>query len=256
VATVGTTSTASVDPVREIAAVCGEHDAWLHVDAAYGGALAVLPEGRRAMDGAELADSVVVNPHKWLFVPLDFSALFVRRPEVLRAVFSLTPEYLRGDASTRTDPHAIDYMDYGIQLGRRFRALKAWMVFRAFGRDGIVARIQEHCRLAALLAEWIEAEPHVSLAAPRQMGIVCFRFMPPGMTPDECDAHNEGVVEAVLASGGAYVTHTRLRGRVCVRVGVGNIATTERHLAHVWTLLRDSSVKSASRRATGEPEAP
>ena len=144
VATVGTTSTTSVDPVVEIAAVCRENGLWLHVDAAYGGAMALLPEGKWVMQGVELADSVVVNPHKWMFVPLDFSALFVRRPELLRAVFSLTPEYLRGDAAAGE----IDYMDYGIQLGRRFRALKAWMAFRALGRDGLAARIREHCRLA------------------------------------------------------------------------------------------------------------
>jgi aromatic-L-amino-acid/L-tryptophan decarboxylase len=244
VATVGTTSSASVDPVREIAAVCRAHGAWLHVDAAYGGALAVLPEGRWAMDGAELADSVVVNPHKWLFVPLDFSALFTRRPELLRAVFSLTPEYLRGDASSgaaealppgaRDGPAPVDYMDYGIQLGRRFRALKAWMAFRAFGRDGIESRVREHCRLAAVLAGWVTAEAHAVLAAPQRMGIVCFRFAPPGLDPAACDALNERVVERVNASGDAYLTHTRLAGRVCVRVGLGNVLTTERHVAHVW----------------------
>ena len=233
VATVGTTSSASVDPVVEVASACRAHDAWLHVDAAYGAAFAALPEGRWAMAGAELADSVVVNPHKWLFVPLDFSVLFTRRPEVLRSVFSLTPEYLRGDAAGNDSP-AIDYMDYGIQLGRRFRALKAWMAFRAFGRDGIESRLREHCRLAALLASWVERTPHASLAAPQRMGIVCFRFAPPGLDPASCDALNERVVERVNASGDAYLTHTRLGGRTCVRVGLGNVLTTERHLAHVW----------------------
>jgi aromatic-L-amino-acid decarboxylase len=254
VATVGTTSTASVDPVREIAAVCRAHGAWLHVDAAYGGALAVLSEGRWVMDGAELADSVVVNPHKWLFVPLDFSALFVRRPDRLRAVFSLTPEYLRGDASsaapddapTDTGRSPVDYMDYGIQLGRRFRALKAWMVFRAFGRDGIESRIREHCRLAALLAEWVDAEPNGVSASPRHMGIVCFRFAPPGLGSEECDRLNQTVVDAVVRSGDAYVTWTRLRGRVCIRVGLGNLLTTERHLAHAWDRLREEAVRATT----------
>jgi aromatic-L-amino-acid decarboxylase len=247
VATVGTTSSASVDPVREIAALCREHAAWLHVDAAYGGALAVLPEGRWAMDGAELADSVVVNPHKWLFVPLDFSALFTRHPQQLRAVFALTPEYLRGDASAADGDDrsavaqssgVVDYMDYGIQLGRRFRALKAWMAFRAFGRDGVESRVREHCRLAALLAEWVAAEPDVQLAAPQCMGIVCFRFVPAGLDAPACDAFNERVVAKVNASGDAYLTHTRLGGRACVRVGLGNVLTTERHLAHAWSRLR------------------
>ena len=251
VATVGTTSSASVDPVREIAAVCREHAAWLHVDAAYGGALAVLPEGRWAMDGAELADSVVVNPHKWLFVPLDFSTLFTRRPDVLRAVFALTPEYLRGDASPRSresgdggdhggafDHQVVDYMDYGIQLGRRFRALKAWMAFRAFGRDGVESRVREHCRLAALLAGWIAAEPYVVLAAPQRMGVVCFRFVPRGLADVACDTFNERIVEQINASGDAYLTHTRLGGRVCIRVGLGNVLTTEAHVAHVWERVR------------------
>ena len=245
VATVGTTSSASVDPVRDVAAVCREHGTWLHVDAAYGGALAVLPEGRWAMDGAELADSVVVNPHKWLFVPLDFSALFTRRPELLRAVFALTPEYLRGDASGEPGGEGrspvVDYMDYGIQLGRRFRALKAWMAFRAFGRDGVESRVREHCRLAALLAAWVAAEPGVELAAPQRMGIVCFRFVPPGLDDAACDALNERIVERVNASGDAYLTHTRLAGRSCVRVGLGNVLTTERHLAHVWMRVREVS---------------
>ena len=179
VATVGTTSTTSVDPVGEIAAVCRERGIWLHVDAAYGGAMALVPEGKWAMQGVELADSVVVNPHKWMFVPLDFSALFVRRPELLRAVFALTPEYLSGDAAAGE----INYMDYGLQLGRRFRALKAWMVFRAFGRDGLAARISEHRRLAQEWARWVEADPRFVLAAPVPMAVVCFRFAPAGLEP-------------------------------------------------------------------------
>jgi aromatic-L-amino-acid decarboxylase len=242
VATVGTTSTASVDPVGEIAAVARAHGAWLHVDAAYGGAVAVLPESRSTMAGAELADSIVVNPHKWLFVPLDFSALFTRRPDVLRAVFASTPEYLRGDASKSRDASggagAIDYMDYGIQLGRRFRALKAWMAFRAFGRDGIESRIREHCRLAALLATWVESTPPFTLVAPQSMGVVCFRAAPPSLAPEECDTLNEIIVEDVNASGAAYLTHTRLRDRTCIRVGIGNVLTTEAHVATAWTCVQ------------------
>ncbi len=233
VATVGTTSTASVDPVSEIAELCAEYRTWLHVDAAYGGALAVLPEGRWVMAGVERADSVVINPHKWLFVPLDFSALYVRRPDVVRGVFSLTPEYLRGDAG-----HAIDYMDYGIQLGRRFRALKAWMVLRTFGSDGIAARIREHCRLAKLLTGWIEASSHFTRMAPQQMAVVCFRYEPRSLDVADCDALNEAIVDAVVRSGEAYVTHTRLRGRTAIRVGIGNVLTTEHHVAQVWAVIR------------------
>jgi aromatic-L-amino-acid decarboxylase len=231
IATVGTTSTASVDPVAEIARVCGAQDLWLHVDAAYGGPLAMLPERRDVMAGAELADSVIVNGHKWLFIPLDFSALYTRRPEVLRAVFSLTPEYLRGDAGANG---AVNYMDYGIQLGRRFRALKAWMALRAFGRQGLESRIREHCRLACLFADWVAREPYYSIVAPVEMAVVCFGFEPPNVSAEQRDVLNEKIVEAVNASGDAYLTHTTLRGRRAMRIGVGNVLTTERHLAHVW----------------------
>ena len=230
VATVGTTSSASVDPVRRIAELCAAEQLWLHVDAAYGGAMGVLPEGRVAMDGVELADSVVINPHKWLFVPLDFSTLYTRHPETLRAVFALTPEYLRGDAAATHDSVAIDYMDYGIQLGRRFRALKAWMVLRAFGRSGVESRVREHCRLASVLAHRIEREPGFALAAPPSMSVVCFRYADTARDAAANDRLNEAIVEAVNASGEAYLTHTRLGGRAVMRVGFGNVLTTEQHL--------------------------
>ncbi|MEP7086879.1 MAG: aminotransferase class I/II-fold pyridoxal phosphate-dependent enzyme [Gemmatimonadota bacterium] len=236
IATVGTTSTGSIDPVPEIAAVCKARDLWLHVDAAYGGALAMLAERRDVMAGVELADSVVVNGHKWLFVPLDFSALYTRRPEVLRSVFALTPEYLRGDADAEG---AVDYMDYGIQLGRRFRALKAWMAIRAFGREGMEARIREHCRLAELFAGWVEEERCYSVAAPVTMAVVCFSYEPAGMDRASCDALNERIVESVNGGGDAYLTHTTLRGRRVMRIGVGNVLTQERHLKHVWRRIRD-----------------
>lgn len=248
VATVGTTSTASVDPVAEIVAVCAAHGVWLHIDAAYGGAIGVLPEGRAMMAGVERADSVVVNPHKWLFVPLDFSALYVRDREALRAVFALTPEYLEGDAapahaSGAMSEYAVNYMDYGIQLGRRFRALKAWMAFRAFGRAGIESRVREHCRLAALFARWVSETPGFALAAPQRMGIICFRYAPATMLPNAMDQLNADIVERVNAAGDAYLTWTRLRGGVCMRVGLGNVLTTEAHLRHVWLRIVDESTR-------------
>ena len=235
VATVGTTSTASVDPVAEIAAVCRTHRAWLHVDGAYGGAMGILPEGRWAMSGVDEADSVVVNPHKWLFVPLDFSVLYTRHPDLLRSVFSLVPEYLRGDAAPG---EAIDYMDYGLQLGRRFRALKAWMVFRAMGRDGIAARIREHLRLAARLGEWIDANPAFQREMAARMAVVCFRYAPEGLDDEIADQINEAIVARVNASGEAYITHTRLRGRTVMRVGFGNLLTTEQHVERAWARIR------------------
>jgi aromatic-L-amino-acid decarboxylase len=240
VATAGTTSTTSVDPVEEIAVVCGEHRLWLHVDAAYGGAMALVPEGRWVMRGTELADSVVVNPHKWMFVPLDFSALFVRDPALLRRVFSLTPEYLRGDAAAGD----IDYMDYGLQLGRRFRALKAWMAFSAFGREGLAARIAEHCRLAREWKGWVEADGRFVLSAPVTMAVVCFRFAPHGVDEASGDRLNEAIVAAINQTGQAYFTHTRVGGRVVMRVGIGNILTTQAHLERAWALVRDEATQA------------
>ena len=242
VATVGTTSATSVDPVNTIADVCRERRIWLHVDAAYGGAMALLEEGRHVMRGVERADSVVFNPHKWLFVPLDFSALYVRRPETLSRVFSLVPEYLRGDAE-RTGEGIPNYMDYGIQLGRRFRALKAWCVIRAFGREGLAARIREACRLARLVASWIEVDERFEILAPVEMGVVCFRARAlnskvetPAVMLDDL---NEQLLARINATGAAYMTHTRLHGRLALRIAVGNLLTTERHLANVWKLICD-----------------
>ena len=239
VATVGTTSTTSVDPVDEIAALCNEYGLWLHVDAAYGGAMALLPEGRYLMKGVEAADSIVVNPHKWLFVPLDFSALYMRRPELLRTTFSLVPEYLRGDAEQAER----NYMDYGIQLGRRFRALKAWMVIRSFGTEGLAARIREHIRLARLFASWLDADSQFELLAPVPMAVVCFRIAPHelGSIPavdQELNSLNRRLVEAVNRTGKAYLTYTTLNGLVAMRLAVGNILTTERHLAVAFNLIR------------------
>jgi aromatic-L-amino-acid decarboxylase len=248
VATVGTTSTGSVDPVPEISEICEDLGIWLHIDAAYGGALGVLEEERWAMAGTERADSIVVNPHKWLFVPLDFSALYTRHPEILRSVFSVIPDYLRGDAA---GDEATDYMDYSTQLGRRFRALKAWMVFRAFGRAGIVSRIREHCRLAKLFASWVDAEESFVRAAPVTMGIVCFRYERRGTAPEQDDALNETIVDAVNAGGQTYLTHTRLKERVVMRIGLGNILTTEEHLGKAWRAIRAESRQLVSGRGQG-----
>jgi aromatic-L-amino-acid decarboxylase len=240
VATIGTTSTASSDPLPAIAEICRRHGLWLHVDAAYGGAVALLPECRSLVDGLDHADSIVVNPHKWLFVPLDFSVLYTRHPDELRAIYSLKAEYLHGDAARAQ----IDYMDYGLQLGRRFRALKAWMVLRAFGADGLRARIREHIRLARVLASWIEAEPSFELAAPAAMGVVCFRFAPSAWDTATCDADNARIVEEVIAGGTGYLTQTRLGGRVAMRVGFGNVLTTEEDVAQVWRAIRESARRS------------
>ncbi|HEY7001340.1 MAG TPA: pyridoxal-dependent decarboxylase, partial [Candidatus Udaeobacter sp.] len=251
IATVGTTSTASVDPVPEIARICGENKMWLHVDGAYGAGFAILEENKSLTNGWGEADSIVVNPHKSLFVPLDFSVLYVRGLERLRRVFTLVPEYLRGD----TVEAQKNYMDYGIQLGRRFRALKAWVIFRSFGREGMAARLREHIRLANLFADWIRSDERFELAAPVNMGVVCFRFVgdaapsPRGDgaargragSIEELDQLNSDIVEKINASGRAYLTQTKLRGRKVMRIGLGNVLTTENHLRNVWEMIRETA---------------
>jgi aromatic-L-amino-acid decarboxylase len=235
IATVGTTSTASVDPVPEIAKVCHEFDIWLHIDGAYGAGFAILPECQSLTAGWTEADSIVVNPHKSLFVPLDFSVLYVRDIERLRRVFTLVPEYLRGD----TVEVQKNYMDYGIQLGRRFRALKAWFIFRSFGREGLAARLREHIRLANLFADWVRKDNRFELSALVSLGIVCFRFI--ACDEGERDRINSEIVERINASGQAYLTQTKLRGKTVMRIGVGNVLTTEVHLRKVWLLIRETA---------------
>ena len=242
VATVGTTSTSSIDPVPAIADLCERERLWLHVDAAYAGSAAVVPELRHILAGCERADSLVLNPVKWLFVPFDFSALYTRRMDMLHRAFSLVPEYLR------TLDHGHDavrnHSEYGIQLGRRFRGLKFWMVLRYFGHDGLAARIREHCRLARLFASWVAAAPGWELLAPVPLSLVCFRACSTrdGETADEraarLDHLNEQIMHAVNASGEAFLSHTKLNGRFTMRLAVGNIRTTEAHVARVWQILR------------------
>jgi aromatic-L-amino-acid decarboxylase len=238
-ATVGTTSTTSVDPVPAIADVCARERLWLHVDAAYGSMAGALPESRGVLDGCERADSLVVNPHKWLFVPIDFSALYTRRPEVLRAAFSLVPDYLR----TPEDAVAPNLMDYGVSLGRRFRALKLWMVMRAFGVEGIRERLREPLRLAQRFRSWVEADDAFEVVAPTPMAVVCFRARFPGCGDEDTDRLNNEVAEAVNATGEAFLSTTRLRGRSVLRLAVGNLRTSERHVARAWQLLRDAAAE-------------
>ena len=244
VATVGTTSTASVDPVPEIAKICREHKMWLHVDGAYGGGFALLPEYEWLTKSWSEADSIVINPHKTLFVPLDFSILYVRDLERLRRVFTLVPEYLRGD----TIEAEKNYMDYGIQLGRRFRALKAWVIWRSLGRAGIVDRLRDQMRLTNLLVDWIKADKRFELAAPVVMPVVCFRLVggehelvASTASPARMDIVNSEIVERINASGRAYLTQTKLRGRTVVRIGLGNVLTTEQHLRNVWELIQNTA---------------
>ena len=237
VATVGTTSVASIDPVAEIAAICRHEGVWLHVDGSYGGVAAVSPRLRQVLAGVELADSLVVNPHKWLFTPIDCSAFYTRHPAVLRRAFSLVPEYL----VTREQDEVVNLMDYGVQLGRRFRALKLWMVIRAFGAQGLAARLERHCALAATFAGRVREEPDWELAAPVHLSLVCFRYAPPHTTEAERERLNTAILERVNASGEAYLSHTKLGGRYVLRLAIGNIRTEERHVARAWTLLTEAA---------------
>jgi aromatic-L-amino-acid decarboxylase len=233
VATVGTTSTTSIDPVPAVARVAREYGVWLHVDAAYAGPAAILPEFRDLLAGCELADSVVINPHKWLFVPVDLSVLYVRDPENLRRAFSLVADYLQ-----TPDGDVRNYMDYGLQLGRRFRALKLWFAFRHLGVAGMRDRLRGHIALAQRFAEWVEAEPGWQILASHPLSVVCFRRVPPELEGEALDAHNAAIVDAVNASGEAFLSTTRLHGRLAIRVAIGNERTTEADVAALWDLLR------------------
>jgi len=236
VATVGTTSTSSIDPVPAIAEICRRENVWLHVDGAYGGMLAVVPEFRSVLDGVEGADSLVVNPHKWLFTPAECSVLFLKRPEVLKRAFSLVPEYL----VTREQDEVVNYMDYGVQLGRRFRALKLWMIIRGFGTDGLAERLREHCMLARTFAAWVALSEDWELMAPVPFSLVCFRYAPSGMSDLECDQRNEAIMHAVNAGGDVFLSHTKLHGRFTLRLAIGNIRTEERHVALAWQRLKEA----------------
>jgi aromatic-L-amino-acid decarboxylase len=236
VATVGTTATTSIDPVSAIADVCERHGMWLHVDAAYAGVAAIVPEMRWVLDGVDRADSVVVNPHKWLFTPVDLSAFYSRRLQTVADAFSLVAPYLR----TREDEVVRNYMNYGPQLGRRFRALKLWFVLRSFGREGIIARLREHMRLAQVFASWVESDPDWKVEAPTSFSTVVFRAAPAGGSDAEADEVNRKIEERINDSGEAFIAHTVLRDRVVLRLAIGNLATEERHIRRVWDLLRQA----------------
>jgi aromatic-L-amino-acid/L-tryptophan decarboxylase len=225
VATVGTTSTASVDPVPAIADACVEAGVWLHVDAAYAGSAWVCPELRWSQEGVARADSLVVNAHKWLFVPMDCSLLWTSRPEDLRRAFSLIPEYLR------TSEEVDSLSDYGPALGRRFRSLKLWAVLRCYGREGLQARIREAVRLAELFEGWVRDEPGWQVSAPRHFSLVCFRH-------EGSDEHNEQIIERVNRSGELFLSHTRLDDRYVLRLAIGNERTTEDDVRRAWEALR------------------
>ena len=237
VATVGTTSTTSVDPVPQIADICERYGLWLHVDGAYGGSAAVAPEMRWVLAGCERADSIIINPHKWLFTPIDCSVFYTRKPDIVKAAFSLVPEYLRNDESSGDE--VPNLMDYGTSLGRRFRSLKLWMVLRYFGEEGLAARIREHIRLGQLFAQLVDSSSNFERLAPTPFGTICFRAHPSELHDGvQLDALNERIMNRVNADGRFFLSHTKLHNRFTLRVAIGNLRTTEQHLSALWDDLQ------------------
>ena len=239
VATVGTTSTTSADPVADIADICERENLWLHVDAAWAGTVAVCPEERGPFSGWERGDSIVVNPHKWMATPMDCSVLFVRDPDLLRAAFSLVPEYLK----TREDAHPakVDLMDFGVQLGRRFRSLKLWFVLRSFGAEGLREHLRRHLRWGRELAQKVEDDTHFELAAPAPWSVVCLRALFPDVSAEREDELNQEILESVNRHGDVFLSHTKLNGRYVIRVAVSNLRTDEARVDLAWRQIRDEA---------------
>lgn len=247
VATTGTTATTSVDPVPEVADVCRRHGVWLHVDAAYGGVMGLLPEGRWVLEGVERAQSVVINPHKWLFTPLDCSVLWTSRPDVLRRAFSLVPEYLTTpEAGREQGMGARNLMDFGVSLGRRMRALKLWMVIRYFGHEGLAARLRSHLGMAAWLRERIVATDGWEMSAPMPMATLCFRHLPPGVVDEaRLEAHNRAVMARVNSSGRVFISHAVLDGRFVLHASIGGLRTSAEDVEILWETLQAAARTTA-----------
>jgi aromatic-L-amino-acid decarboxylase len=235
IATVGTTSTTSIDPVEKIADVCEREKLWLHVDAAHAGIAAIVPELKYILKGCERADSFVTNPHKWMFMPIDISAFYTRKPDVLKKAFSLVAEYLKTDEDTK----AINYMDYGISLGRRFRSLKLWFVIRYFGVNGIIERLREHIRLGKIFESWIDESEHFERLAPVPLSTVCFRAVPSGLNEIELNEFNKNLMDSINSTGKAFISHTMLNGKFTLRFVISGIRTTEDDIKLVWELLNE-----------------
>lgn len=234
VATLGTTSSTAVDPLEPIGEICRRHEVWFHVDAAFGGTAALLEEKRGMLRGADLMDSFVFNPHKWMLTNFDCSAYFVRDPGLLIRTFEIHPEYLK----TGQDAVVNNYRDWGIQLGRRFRALKLWFVIRSYGVEGLREIIREHLRLAGLFKGWVEADGRFAVLAPVEFSLVCFRLEKPGGPEEEVARLNQALLERVNATGKVFLTHTSLKGRYAIRMAIGSRTTAERHVREAWDLIR------------------
>ena len=234
VATVGTTSTTSVDPVEDIADIAEKYNLWLHIDSAYAGVTAMIPEMKWITKGWDRADSLVINPHKWMFTPMDLSVYFTRKPDILKRAFSLSAEYLK----TNQDNEVDNLMDYGIQLGRRFRSLKLWFIIRYFGVDGLAERIKNHIKLAQEFKDWIESEKDFDLMAPTPFSTVCFRFNPGNLSEDKLNKVNEDLLEKINQSEKLFLSHTKLNGKFVIRLTIGSIRHERRHIVQAWEIIK------------------
>ena len=237
VATVGTTSTTAIDPVPAIADICGREKMWLHVDASYGGTAAILPEMQHILAGCDRADSLVVNPHKWLFTPMDCSVLYTSRPDLLKRAFQYIPDYL----VVNDGKDVVNLMDYGVSLGRRFRALKLWFVIRHFGVEGLASLIREHIRIARLLSDWIDADDELERMADVNFSTVVFRHRGRGLPEERLEQHNTRILAAVNATREIYLSHTRVRGNYALRIAIGNIHTTEAYVRRALDLVKEAA---------------
>ncbi len=240
VATFGTTSTTSIDPIKEISKISTNRELWLHVDAAYAGSAAILPEIRSYLDGVERADSLVLNPHKWMFVPIDLSVLFTKKQKLLKKAFSVVPEYLK----TNEDEKVINFMDYGIQLGRRFRSLKLWFVIRYFGTNGLQNIIREHIRVAKKFADYIDSHDNFIRMAPTPFSTVCFRVVPNNnLSEEKLNLFNKFLMDEINNSGKLFLSHTKLNGKFTIRLVISGIRTTEQHMENAWLLIKEKTNK-------------
>lgn len=239
VATVGTTSTTSVDPVKKISTICNKYNLWLHIDAAYAGVTAIIPDMKWITDGWNEADSIVINPHKWMFTPMDLSIYFTRKPDVLKRAFSLVPEYLK----TQVDDEVENLMDFGIQLGRRFRSLKLWFIIRYFGVEGLIDKIRNHIELAKEFAKWIDDDKDFERMAPVPFSTVCFRFNPGNKIEEELNNLNEKLMEEINASGKIFLSHTKLNEKFVIRLTIGSIRHEKRHIENAFKVIKQLSEK-------------
>ncbi len=238
VATIGTTSSTAIDPIKEIGEICTRYNIWLHVDAAFAGTAAILPERRYILEGAEYMDSFVFNPHKWMLTNFDCSAYFVRDPGTLIRTFEIHPEYLK----TGVDANVKNFRDWGIQLGRRFRALKLWFVIRSYGVEGIQEFLREQIRLADMFRQWVEGHDRFELLAPVPFSLVCFRYND-GRSEDELNRLNEQLLNEVNETGELFLTHTMLRDKYTLRMAIGQRTTQERHVKKAWDIILDKAQK-------------